>query len=83
MDEILRNYTPRKKLAAKLHRNERTLIEWEKDGKGPPVTRIGREVLYYNPSIEQWMRDQERQPRKGEKASVAARYLRHRGKKVA
>lgn len=66
MDETLRKYITRKDLAVKLGTelrgkpyNERTLIEWELDGKGPPATRIGREVLYYWPSVEKWMRSQE------------------------
>ena len=39
---------------------EITLIMWEKEGKGPPVTRIGRDVVYFIPSIEKWLRSQER-----------------------
>jgi hypothetical protein len=66
MEETLRQYTTRKDLAVKLGNalrgkpfHERTLIEWERDGKGPPATRIGREVVYFDPSVEKWMRDQE------------------------
>jgi hypothetical protein len=40
--------------------NERTLINWELEGKGPPVTRVGRDVTYYKPSAEQWLRGQEK-----------------------
>ena len=40
--------------------NERTLINWELDGKGPPVTRVGRDVTYYWPSVEKWLRGQEK-----------------------
>jgi hypothetical protein len=39
---------------------ELTLITWEKDGKGPPVTRIGRDVVYSIPSVERWLKAQER-----------------------
>jgi hypothetical protein len=38
---------------------ERTLINWELDGKGPPVTRVGRDVTYFWPSVEKWLRSQE------------------------
>jgi hypothetical protein len=65
--ETAANYIPRKQLAKDLGErlrgrpySEFTLIAWEKDGKGPPVTRIGRDVLYFVPSIERWLRDQER-----------------------
>jgi hypothetical protein len=40
--------------------NERTLINWELDGKGPPVTRVGRDVTYFWPSVEKWLRQQEK-----------------------
>jgi predicted DNA-binding transcriptional regulator AlpA len=53
-------YVPRAELARKLGKSEGTLIRWEKDGKGPPVTRIGRDVKYYIPSVEKWLRSQER-----------------------
>jgi hypothetical protein len=43
--------------------NERTLINWELDGKGPPVTRVGRDVTYFWPSVEKWLRDQEKTSR--------------------
>jgi hypothetical protein len=65
--EIAANYIPRKKLAIELGErlrgrpySEFTLIAWEKDGKGPPVTRIGRDVVYSIPSVEKWLKAQER-----------------------
>jgi hypothetical protein len=65
--EIAANYISRKQLAKELGKrlrgrpySEFTLISWEKDGKGPPVTRIGRDVLYFIPSVEKWLRSQER-----------------------
>jgi hypothetical protein len=48
--------------------NERALIEWERDGKGPPVTRVGRAVTYYWPSVLRWIREQEQPPRKSRAA---------------
>ncbi|HEV2159577.1 hypothetical protein [Bradyrhizobium sp.] len=60
-------YNPRPATAAKLGTivrgrpyTERTLINWELDGKGPPVTRVGRAVTYFWPSVERWLRQQER-----------------------
>jgi len=41
---------------------ELTLIEWEKNGYGPPVTRIGREVLYSLAAFETWLKDQQLRP---------------------
>jgi hypothetical protein len=65
--EIAANYISRKQLAKELGERLRgrpyaeiTLITWEKDGKGPPVTRIGRDVVYSVPSVEKWLLAQER-----------------------
>jgi hypothetical protein len=58
--EILKDYLSRPKLAAKLGKSVKTLVRWELDGKGPPVTRIGRDVLYSIPSFEKWLKAQER-----------------------
>lgn len=57
---ILDEYISRKQLAADLKLAEATLIRWEKDGKGPPVTRIGRDVVYSIPSFKKWLKNQER-----------------------
>jgi hypothetical protein len=64
--EFATNYIPRKQLAKELGERlrgkpyaELTLIHWERDGKGPPVTRVGRDVLYSIPSVEAWLRAQE------------------------
>lgn len=60
MSDLLKNYIARADLAVEIGYSEKTLINWEKDGKGPPVTRIGRQVLYFRPSLEKWLRAQER-----------------------
>jgi hypothetical protein len=67
--EIAADYIPRKILAAELGKrlrgrpySEFTLIAWEKDGKGPPVTRIGRDVVYRAASVEKWLVSQEQKP---------------------
>jgi hypothetical protein len=58
--DILSNYRTRKDLAVELNVAEMTLIRWELDHKGPPVTRIGRQVLYSKTGTEQWLRSLER-----------------------
>jgi hypothetical protein len=57
--DILKDYIPRNQLAAEIGYVEKTLIRWEADGKGPPVTRIGRQVLYRRSSVEKWLLEQE------------------------
>ena len=58
--EILKDYLSREQLAANIGKSVKTLVRWELDGKGPPVTRIGRDVLYSIPSVEKWLQAQER-----------------------
>jgi hypothetical protein len=54
-DKILGKYRTRKQLADELDVAELTLIRWEQDQKGPPVTRIGRQVLYSISGTERWL----------------------------
>jgi hypothetical protein len=49
-------------LAAELRKSVKTLVRWENDETGPPVTRMGRDPLYYRPSVEKWLRSQEQSP---------------------
>jgi len=60
MSELLKDYFERPALAAEIGYTEKTLIRWELDGKGPPVTRIGRQVLYRKSSVEKWLLAQEK-----------------------
>jgi hypothetical protein len=76
--EFASNYIPRKQLAKELGErlrgrpySEFTLIRWEKDGQGPPVTRIGRDVVYCIPSVEKWLLAQERAAKGSTSASAA------------
>jgi hypothetical protein len=57
--EILKDYVSREQLAADIGKSVKTLVRWELDGQGPPATRIGRDVLYYIPSVQKWLRQQE------------------------
>lgn len=59
--DILKDYISRDDLAAKIGKSVKTLVRWELDGKGPPVTRIGRDVFYSIPSFEKWLKAQERE----------------------
>ena len=37
----------------------RTLIRWEQFGEGPPITRLGRRILYKKKSLRNWVGEQE------------------------
>jgi hypothetical protein len=69
--EILKDYLSREQLAAELRKSTKTLVRWELDGRGPPVTRNGRDVLYYIPSVEKWLRSQERAGKSATSANAA------------
>jgi hypothetical protein len=58
--DILKDYISRDDLATQLGKSVKTLIRWELDGRGPPVVRVGRDVLYFIPSVQKWLREQER-----------------------
>jgi hypothetical protein len=60
--QLLVDYVKRKSFAAELGVSQETLIRWEKDGHGPPVTRLGRIPYYYRPSATAWLRSQEKAP---------------------
>ena len=67
---LLEDYIDKPALAAELKRTQRTLERWERLGIGPPVTRIERQVLYYIPSVQEWLRSRERKmPRERRRAS--------------
>jgi hypothetical protein len=58
--EILKDYISRDDLAVQLRKSVKTLVRWELDGRGPPVVRVGRDVFYRIPSVEAWLKAQER-----------------------
>jgi hypothetical protein len=35
--------------------SEFTLMAWERDGKGPPAIRVGRDVIYSTSTAEEWL----------------------------
>jgi predicted DNA-binding transcriptional regulator AlpA len=69
--DILKDYISREDLADKIGKSVKTLVRWELDGKGPPVTRIGRDVLYRIPSVEAWLKAQERAAKGSTTANAA------------
>jgi transcriptional regulator with XRE-family HTH domain len=69
--ELLKDYLSREQLAEKIGKSPKTLVRWELDGRGPPVTRIGRDVLYSIPSFEKWLKAQERAAQGSTSATAA------------
>jgi predicted DNA-binding transcriptional regulator AlpA len=71
MTEILKDYISRDELANKLGKTVKTLVRWENDGNGPPVTRIGRTPFYSLSSFEKWLKQQERAAKGSTNANAA------------
>jgi hypothetical protein len=59
---ILDDYHNEVGAAAELHVAPITLAIWRMQKKGPPVTRIGRRVLYKKSSLREWVASQEAPP---------------------
>jgi hypothetical protein len=66
-NELASGYITRKQLAKELGErlrgkpfHEITLIGWERNHKGPPATRVGRDVVYSLASVERWLRSLEK-----------------------
>ena len=59
--ELLSDFLTRRKLAAELGLNPRTLDRWAVLGLGPPRTRVGRAVLYRRASVQKWLSAKENQ----------------------
>ena len=52
---VLDGYMTEDQLAAEIGRSVRTLARWRALGEGPPVTRIGRQILYRESSARAWL----------------------------
>ncbi|MDT8070947.1 MAG: hypothetical protein ROO76_22520 [Terriglobia bacterium] len=52
---VLAGYLTRPQLAVQLGKSTRCLHRWETDGSGPPVTRLGKLVLYKVESVREWL----------------------------
>jgi predicted site-specific integrase-resolvase len=56
---ILNEYWPPDELAAELNVCTKTLDRWRVEGKGPPITKIGRRTFYSKTSVASWLRARE------------------------
>jgi len=58
-DTVLADFLTQEKAAAELKICERTLDRWRRLGEGPPITKLGRRVLYRRSSLQAWLRTRE------------------------
>lgn len=58
-DTLLADFLTQDEAAAELKLCERTLDRWRRLGEGPPITKLGRRVLYRRSSLHAWLRTRE------------------------
>ena len=58
-DTLLADFLTQDEAAAELKICERTLDRWRRLGEGPPITKLGRRVLYRRSSLQAWLRTRE------------------------
>jgi predicted DNA-binding transcriptional regulator AlpA len=58
-EKLLADFPTRDEAAAELKICERTLDRWRRLGEGPPITKLGRRVLYRRSSLQAWIRTRE------------------------
>jgi hypothetical protein len=58
-DTLLADFLTQDDAAAELKICERTLDRWRRLGEGPPITKLGRRVLYRRSSLQAWLRTRE------------------------
>lgn len=57
---VLSEYLTDRELAAQLDKSHRTIARWRRLREGPPVTRVGRRVLYRRTAVAEWLKSLER-----------------------
>jgi hypothetical protein len=58
---LLADFLTQDEAAAELKICERTLDRWRRLGEGPPITKLGRRILYRRSSLQVWLHGREHQ----------------------
>jgi hypothetical protein len=58
-EPLLSDYFTQKEAAAELKVTDRTLDRWQRLREGPPITRLGRRILYRRSSLLAWLSTRE------------------------
>lgn len=53
--DILAEYLTEQQLAEQLHVSTMTLKRWRALREAPPVTRLGRKILFRRDAVEKWL----------------------------
>jgi hypothetical protein len=60
-ETLLADFLTHDEAAAELKICERTLDRWRRLGEGPPITKLGRRLLYRRSSLQTWLHRREKQ----------------------
>ena len=60
IENLLADFLTQEEAAAELKVCDRTLDRWRRLDEGPPVTKLGRRILYRRSSLHAWLRARER-----------------------
>lgn len=52
---VLAEYMEEDELASELKISPRTLKRWRALREAPPVTRVGKKVLFHRPAVKKWL----------------------------
>ncbi len=66
-EDLLADFLTQEEAASELRVCRRTLDRWQRLNEGPPITKIGRRVLYRRSSVQAWLREREK-CRRGERS---------------
>jgi predicted DNA-binding transcriptional regulator AlpA len=58
-EDLLADFLTQDEAAAELKVCERTLDRWRRLDEGPPITKLGRRILYRRSSVQAWLRARE------------------------
>ena len=58
---LLGEYDNEAECAAGIKKSKRTLQRWRRLGMGPPVTFVGKTIMYRRASVTAWLIEQERE----------------------
>ena len=60
IENLLADFLSQQEAAAELKVCGRTLDRWRRLDEGPPITKLGRRILYRRSSVHEWLRARER-----------------------
>jgi excisionase family DNA binding protein len=58
-EPLLSDYFTQEEAATELKVSPRTIDRWRRLDEGPPITKLGRRILYRRSSVQAWLRARE------------------------